>query len=174
MRRVVLVLLLALGCDILDSPGTESDGPAPTPDAPEVSEAADGIPVELTSVVDGDTIHVRLEDGSDERVRYIGIDTPEVAHAEGEVSERFGDEATEENRRLLGDGELRLVLDVEERDRFGRLLAYVYVGEAMVNEALVREGYARTLTIPPNVRHVDRFREAEREARDANLGLWSR
>ncbi len=179
MRRVVARLAcavaLVVGCDRgADEPIAATDGPTGAPDAPSPPpEAPAGIAAELLRVVDGDTIGVRL-DGRDERVRYIGIDTPEVAHREGEVSEPFGDAATDANRRLLGDGALRLVMDVEERDRYGRLLAYVYVGETMVNEELLREGFARVLTVPPNVRHVERFLDAEREARDASRGLWSR
>jgi micrococcal nuclease len=80
------------------------------------------------------------------------------------------------NRRLVEGQRVRLELDVQQRDQYGRLLAYVYVprdtGEAMVNAMLVRMGYAQTMTIPPNVRYAESFRGLEREARQAGRGLW--
>lgn len=166
--RVLLIALLLGACDEWSPPPREDLSPSP----PSEPDARAGTEVALLGVVDGDTIRVRFEGGS-ERVRYIGIDTPEVAHAPGETSEPLGDAATEANRRLLGEGPVRLVFDVERRDRYGRLLAYVYAGEAMVNEVLLREGWARTLTIPPNVRHAERFTAAQRDARAARLGLWA-
>jgi len=167
--RLALVLALTLAsAACADERREVSEEPPPaSPTAEPVGRAA-----ELVRVVDGDTIRVRFE-GREERVRYIGIDTPEIAHGDGEVSEPFGDAATEANRRVLRTGALRLVFDVEERDRYGRLLAYVYAGDTMVNEALLREGFAQVLTVPPNVRHAERFRGIQREARAAGRGLWA-
>jgi micrococcal nuclease len=123
-------------------------------------------------VVDGDTIQVRLG-ARVEKVRYIGINTPEVHHpAKGE--EPGGREATEVNRRLVEGKRVRLELDVRERDRYGRLLAYVWVGDVMVNAELVRLGYAQVMTIPPNVRYQETLLKLQREARDAGRGLWPR
>jgi micrococcal nuclease len=123
-------------------------------------------------VVDGDTIHVRLG-ARVEKVRYIGINTPEVHHpTKGE--EPGGREATEVNRRLVEGKRVRLELDVRERDRYGRLLAYVWVGDVMVNAELVRLGYAQVMTIPPNVRYQETLLKLQREARDAGRGLWPR
>lgn len=125
----------------------------------------------VTRVTDGDTIHVRIED-RDERVRYIGVDTPETEHSP-RGPQPFGEEASEANRRLVEGQHVRLVLDVEERDRYGRLLAYVHLEDGtFVNATLVREGYAKQLTVPPNVRHAEEFRRLEREARQARRGLW--
>lgn len=126
---------------------------------------------ELLRVVDGDTIVVRLAGGREERVRYLGIDTPETVHPQKPV-EWMGAEATAENRRLLESGPLRLVTDVEKRDRYGRLLAYVWAGPAFVNWELVRNGYAYVSTVPPNVRFAKEFVRAQRAARAAGLGLW--
>jgi micrococcal nuclease len=126
----------------------------------------------VTRVVDGDTIHVRV-DGEDETVRYIGVDTPETVKPNTPV-QCFGKKASAYNHRLV-DGELvRLRFDVERRDRYGRLLAYVYRRKdgLFVNDALVRNGYATTLTIPPNVAHAGDFRALERRAREAQRGLW--
>lgn len=125
----------------------------------------------VTQVIDGDTIEVEV-DGSRERVRYIGIDTPERDDERPEVR-AMARRATEANRRLVGGRRVRLEFDAEERDRYGRLLAYVWVGDTLVNERLLREGYAQLLTIPPNVRYAERFLAAQREAREEGLGLWS-
>jgi micrococcal nuclease len=123
-------------------------------------------------VVDGDTIYVNLA-GRDEKVRYIGMDTPEVHHPRrGE--EPGGREAARLNRQLVEGRTVRLELDVQHRDRYGRLLAYVYVGDVMVNAELVRRGYAQAMTVPPNVRHASLFLKREREAREAGRGLWAR
>jgi len=124
-------------------------------------------------VVDGDTIKVRLG-GRVERVRYIGMDTPESVKP-GTPVQCFAKKASAENERLVAGREVRLVPDVEQRDRYGRLLAYVYPasGGPMVNEVLVRRGYARPLTIPPNVRHAEQFVALAGQAREAGRGLWS-
>jgi len=112
-----------------------------------------------------------------EKVRYIGIDTPEVHHpTRGE--EPGGRAATEINRSLVGDRPVRLEPDVQLRDRYGRLLAYVWVtrpdgAELMVNAELVRLGYAQVLTVPPNVRHAELFRKLAAEAREQRRGLWA-
>ena len=119
----------------------------------------------MTRVVDGDTIEVEVG-GRAERVRYIGIDTPEWTDERPEVRARAR-AATEANRRLVAGRRVRLELDVETRDRYGRLLAYVWVGDTLVNEALVRDGHAEPHTVPPNVRYAERFRTAAREARIA-------
>jgi micrococcal nuclease len=103
----------------------------------------------VTQIVDGDTIDVELQ-GRHERVRYIGIDTSETKHPSQGV-EPYGPEATEANRRLVGGQMVRLEFDVQPRDQYGRLLAYVYVGEVMVNAELMRQGYALLSTYPPNV-----------------------
>jgi micrococcal nuclease len=124
----------------------------------------------VVRIVDGDTIHVRIG-GRLERVRYIGVNTPEVHHpTKGE--EPGGREAAEVNRRLVTGQAVRLELDVQERDRYGRLLAYVWVGNVMINAELVRLGYAQVMTIPPNVRYQAMFLKLQREAREAGRGLW--
>jgi micrococcal nuclease len=127
----------------------------------------------VVRVVDGDTIAVSL-DGRAERVRYIGIDTPESVKP-GTPVQCYAHKAAAENARLVARERVRLVLDVEARDRFGRLLAYVYRVRdgAFVNAALVRGGFARTLTIPPDVRFAERFRALAAQARRAGRGLWS-
>ena len=139
-----------------------------------LASAAGPRPVEgpVVKIVDGDTIHVRIGDRV-ERVRYIGVNTPEVHHPErGE--EPGGRAATEVNRQLVSGHQVRLELDVRARDRHGRLLAYVWVGDTMVNAELVRRGYAQVMTVPPNVRYQQLFLQLQRDAREAGRGLWRR
>ncbi len=124
----------------------------------------------MARVVDGDTIEIEL-DGERERVRYIGIDTPESDDPRP-IVRRLARRATEANAELVAGRRLRLEFDVERRDRYGRLLAYVWVGDTLVNERLVREGHARVFTYPPNVRYAERFLAAERVARLEGRGAW--
>lgn len=124
----------------------------------------------VVKVVDGDTIHVRIGNRV-EQVRYIGINTPELHHPrKGE--EPGGREAGLKNGELVAHTRVRLELDVQSRDRYGRLLAYVWVGDVMVNAELVRLGYAQVMTVPPNVRYQALFLKLQREAREAARGLW--
>lgn len=136
--------------------------------------AAPAAAAELTGVVvrvvDGDTIHVRLPDRV-EKVRYIGVNTPEIHHPT-RGREPGGEEALRVNEDLVSGRLVRLELDVQSRDRYGRLLAYVWVGDLMVNAELVRRGFAQTMTVPPNVRHQGLFLRLEREARALGRGLW--
>lgn len=161
MRRLALLLLFAVlaACD--------SGGGNAAPGSLQQN-------AELRTVVDGDTITVHI-DGRTERVRLIGIDTPETKKPDTPV-ECFGPEASAFTTKLLPVGTpLHLQRDVEARDKYGRLLAYVYrVKDGMfVNLEIIAKGYARLLTIPPNVTHVDRFVTAARDAQRQNLGLWS-
>jgi micrococcal nuclease len=127
---------------------------------------------QVVRVVDGDTIRVRVGD-REERVRYIGVDTPESARP-GTPVECFARRAAAENARLVDGRRVRLEPDAEARDRYGRLLAYVFRVEdgRMVNESLVRGGYAVPLTIAPNDRYAERFEHAAGEARGSRRGLW--
>jgi micrococcal nuclease len=136
--------------------------------------AGGAAPARVLRVVDGDTIHVRL-DGRDETVRYIGVDTPESVKPHTPV-QCFAKAASAANARLVRGRTVRVVPGAEARDRYGRLLAYVYrAGDgAFVNARLLAWGYARTLTIAPNDRFATRFAAVERAARKAGRGLWSR
>jgi len=131
-----------------------------------------GLEGTVVRVVDGDTIHVRVG-AHVEKVRYIGVNTPEVHHPTKGV-EPGGREAAAVNRRLVQGQGVRLELDVQERDRYGRLLAYVWVGGVMINAELVRLGYAQVMTVPPNVRYQEMFLKLQREAHQAGRGLWRR
>lgn len=113
-------------------------------------------------VIDGDTIE--FEDGT--RVRYIGMDTPEAGDC-------FSQESTEENKKLVEGKKVKLETDVQKLDKYGRLLAYVFVGETFVNEELVRRGVAQVLTYPPDVKYTEKLVAAQKEAREKKLGLWA-
>jgi micrococcal nuclease len=128
---------------------------------------------QVVRVVDGDTIRVRL-DGHTERVRYIGVDTPESVKP-GTPVQCFAKRASAANAALVAGRRVRLVGDVEQRDRYGRLLAYVYrePDGAFVNARLVRDGYARPLRIAPNLAHAHEFDGLARNARHARRGLWA-
>ena len=128
--------------------------------------------VRVVQVVDGDTIRVETPSG-EEAVRYIGIDTPESVKP-GSPVECFAKRASAFNERLVGGERVRLVRDVEARDRYGRLLAYVYRERdgLFVNAEVVRRGYATAATFPPNVAHEDELRRLARKARLSGRGLW--
>ncbi|MBI3989509.1 MAG: thermonuclease family protein [candidate division NC10 bacterium] len=120
----------------------------------------------VTRVTDGDTLEVRIG-GRQEKVRLIGVDAPEKGQGV------WGEKATEFTRERALKHPVRLELDTRERDRYGRLLAYLYVDGSMLNEELVKEGLAMLLTIPPNVRYADRFVRLQREARRREVGIWN-
>jgi micrococcal nuclease len=128
-------------------------------------------PAVVTRVVDGDTIYVEIA-GTEHRLRYIGIDTPELANF-GEPTECFGTEAHEYNRRLVEGQTVGLEKDVSETDEFGRLLRYVWLGNEMVNARLVGDGYASAVTYPPDVRYAEMLAALQGEAREAGRGLWA-
>jgi micrococcal nuclease len=163
------VALAATAACSLERRGASNRPSAPT--GPRPGEAV------VVRVVDGDTVRVRFPGATDdESVRLLGIDTPET-HGPGGLRECFGREASQHTSALLPPGEhVRLVRDAEARDRYGRLLAYVYRSrdDLFVNLALATDGFATTLTYPPNVAHRDELVAAVGAARDRNLGLWGR
>ncbi|HAA90521.1 MAG: Nuclease (SNase domain protein) [Thermoanaerobacterales bacterium 50_218] len=138
-------------------------------------------PAVVTKVVDGDTVYVEFN-GREEKVRLIGVDTPETKHPEIR-KEPFGEEASLYTKQKLLGRRVYLELDLQKRDRYGRLLAYVWlvlpdsfseeeVREKMFNAHLLLEGYAQVMTVPPNVRYAEFFREFQEEARETGKGLW--
>ncbi len=159
--------LLALAPLALFGP-CDGDGSEPQGDGAPRPETLSG---RVVGVSDGDTIQVRLADGSVETVRYIGVDTPESVDPEEPV-QCYAHRAAEFNRRLVEGRLVRLRFDAERRDVYGRLLAYVYVGHRFVNAALVRRGFARTLEIAPNDSKAPLFARLAAAAGRAARGLW--
>lgn len=126
----------------------------------------------VTRAVDGDTIVI----ASGEKVRYIGIDTPETVDPRRTVG-CFGKEASDENKKLVEGKIVLLTKDVSEKDKFDRLLRFVYIKQdngslVFVNDFLVRNGFAKASTFPPDVKFAAQFVEAEKEARENQRGLW--
>jgi micrococcal nuclease len=161
---VLFALLAAVGAGALDGlGGREAHGPL---------HPGARLAGTVTRVVDGDTVHVRVG-ARDETVRYIGMDTPETVKPHTPV-QCFGQAASAANRRLVAGARVDLRLDAEARDRYGRVLAYVYRHRdgLFVNAALVRGGFATILTIPPNVSHAADLRGLQRDARARRRGLW--
>lgn len=156
---VALVAIGVRGCEEGGGDGGAGGGPGKQ------------VRAEVVDVVDGDTIEVSL-DGEIEDVRYIGVDTPESV-TPGEPVECFGEAASRENARLVRGETVRLVFDSERRDRYGRLLAYVHVGDVFVNGELVAGGFARTLEIEPNTARAERLERLERAAGSEGRGLWA-
>jgi len=153
---------------------------APTAPTPVPEPAIQTVAVAVTHVTDGDTIDVRMPDGSTESVRFIGVDTPETAFG----TEPYGAEASTFTSRALADRTVYLEIDAARRDRYGRLLAHVWlevprqVDDAEIrahlfNAHLLLAGYANLMTIPPNVKYVDYLAGYESEARAASVGLWA-
>ena len=160
---------------------TPPPSPSPTPFfqiTPVATSSAmvevEGERVVVTRVVDGDTIEI----SSGKTVRFIGIDTPETVDPRRSVG-CFGKEASNKTKDLLSGRQIILQKDVSETDKYRRLLRYIFLplpdGRILfVNDYMVREGYAKALTYPPDVKYNEQFRQAEREAREGNRGLWER
>ncbi len=120
-------------------------------------------------VIDGDTIEVE----SLGKIRYIGIDTPELATKDA-PAEYYAQEAKRANQKLLEVHQVRIETDLQATDSYGRTLAYVYVGDLFVNAYLIEKGYARVMTIPPNVKYKNLFEALEQEASEEKQGIWGR
>ncbi len=137
-----------------------------------VASQADSTTVQVVRIIDGDTIRVCCVFGDRVTVRYIGVDTPETHHPMKGV-EHYGMEAAEANRKQVDGKTVRLEFDVQEQDRYGRLLAYIYLEDGtFVNAWLVENGYAMVMTFPPNVKYEALFLRLQREAREEGRGLW--
>ena len=147
--------------------------PSPTSSAVNI----EGEKALVTKVIDGDTIKVSM-DGKEVTVRILGVDTPETVDPRKSV-QCFGKEASNETKSLLSGKVVVLQKDISDRDKYDRLLRYVFLplddGRILfVSDYLVREGFAQVLTIPPDVKYADQFLEAQRQAREAKEGLWGK
>ena len=169
----IALLLVAVVVLLADRAGDDGGGePAREPPARGEAGAGQGdvARARVVRVIDGDTIEVEIG-GSTEDVRYIGVDTPETVKP-GTPVQCFGPQASEHNHELVEGQAVRLRFDAERRDVYGRLLAYVHVRDLFVNAALLRRGYATTLTIPPNDSQAARFARIEQAAARDGRGLW--
>lgn len=129
----------------------------------------------VMEVVDGDTIVAEIN-GQKVKIRYIGVDTPETVDPRRPVG-CFGKEASDINKNLVSGKQIYLEKDVSNTDKYNRLLRYVYIknGEnyLLVNDYLVRYGYAYASEYPPDIKYSERFLQAQQEAVEQNRGLWS-
>jgi micrococcal nuclease len=158
LRSLIAALIVLTACS---GPGSE----------PHTSATAAGELATVARVVDGDTFIAKPSTGRAFRVRLIGVDTPETVKPRTPV-QCFGPEASAYATHVLTGRQVRLVYDVDRYDRYGRALAYVYVGDDFFNLDLVRRGYAVLMTIPPDVAHAGEFVAAQAAARAADRGLW--
>ncbi len=126
----------------------------------------------VTRVVDGDTFWV--DDGSEKglKIRLIGVNTPEINHPY-KGAEYYGKEASDYTKSLLTGKKVKLVYDIDRFDKYGRTLAYVYLKNGtFLNADLLINGYAKVLTVAPNVKYAEEFKQLERKARKEKVGLW--
>lgn len=148
-RWIIVAVALLAGCSLEEPSG-------------DPGSSVDGEVARVVQVIDGDTIDVDIA-GEEFRVRYIGVNTPErdqICYAE----------AVRANRALVDNQVVTLVTDTSDTDQFGRLLRYIYVGETLVNEALIRDGWAEVVRYPPDTRYYDRLRDLEQQAAQAGRG----
>ncbi|MHB8918681.1 MAG: thermonuclease family protein [Desulfocucumaceae bacterium] len=165
---IIIVIILLAGCSG-SGVNTGRAGSAGKASVPPGGEGRNW--VRVARVIDGDTFEIANR-GKPERVRLIGVDTPESVKPDSPV-EPYGIEASKYTKELIGGKMVRLEFDVQERDKYGRLLAYVYLEDGtMVNAKLLEEGMAVIMTIPPNVRMADTFLKIQRKAREEKKGLW--
>lgn len=122
-------------------------------------------------VVDGDTIVISYL-GKEEKVRLIGVDTPESVHSDASKNTPYGKIASDYTKEQLTGKTIQLEFDVQERDKYGRLLAYVYIDGKMYNKTLLEKGHAKVATFPPNVKYVEEFQKLERKAQEEQVGMW--
>lgn len=129
--------------------------------------------VKVARVVDGDTFEIANR-GKTEKVRLIGVDTPETVKPNSKV-EPYGPEASSYTKKLIEGKKVRLEFDVQERDKYGRVLAYVYLEDGtFLNARLLEEGLATIMTVPPNVRMADYFLGLQKKAQKAKKGIWEK
>lgn len=153
-----------------------SPSPSAVPTVAPVSTGSKMIPAKIVRVVDGDTMKVSFNESGkvkEETIRLLLVDTPESVDPEKPV-QPFALEASKFAKDTLNEKEVRLELDVSERDKYGRLLCYLYIGDKMFNEMLLENGYARVAYIyPPNVKYVDQFRDIQKAAQLKGVNIWS-
>lgn len=127
---------------------------------------------DVVKIFDGDTIVININN-KNETVRLLGIDTPESVHPNPKKNTKYGKMASLYTKKLLTGKKVSIELDVQKRDKYKRLLAYVYLNNKMVNETIIENGFAKPLTIAPNVKYTKKFTKLFQKARKNKKGLWS-
>lgn len=150
---LLCMLVLLAGCEGEEKPSKITD---------------QNVEATVVEVIDGDTIKVEFQ-GEEYSVRYIGINTPEIAHG-NQPGEECGLQATDANARFVAGQTVRLERDVSDTDVFGRLLRYVYIGDLMINKMLLQSGWAEVVSYPPDTREYETFRQMEENAAAVNVG----
>lgn len=130
------------------------------------------VEAKVLRVVDGDTLKIQIAD-KDYKVRLLGVDTPESVSPKKEKNTKEGKIASEYTKKNLEGKDIVLEFDVSPYDRYGRLLAYVYVDGICYNEKLLEEGYAKVMMISPNVKNSKYYRQIEKQAKENNVGFWN-
>jgi micrococcal nuclease len=178
----LLVILSAACGDVATTITSDATGIATLDNSPRASGSITPAPgatlvdARFVRIVDGDTIIVRLG-GSDERVRLIGINTPELNKPDGPV-ECYATEASKQTEALIDDanGAIQLERDVSETDQYGRLLRYVWLvtpqGKQLLNEELVAGGFARSISYRPDIKYQSTLNRDQNDARNHGRGLW--
>ncbi|MVQ39773.1 thermonuclease family protein [Paenibacillus anseongensis] len=175
---IALTVFIVTGCSQQTAVPTVVVSPSPSASTTPASVPADSkmIPAKIVRVVDGDTMKVSFQESGkvkEETIRLLLVDTPESVAPDKPV-QPFALEASKFAKDTLTDKDVRLELDVSERDKYGRLLCYLYIGDKMFNEMLLENGYARVAYIyPPNVKYVDKFREIQKAAQLKGVNIWS-
>ncbi|NOU95637.1 nuclease [Paenibacillus sp. LMG 31456] len=193
-KAIILILLASLtsGCVIATKdqptivPAAQTATQATPAAAPIANQPAEATPLptaapapaekkfieaKVKRVIDGDTIEIIINN-KEETVRMILVDTPETKKPNTPV-QPFGPEASTFTKETLEGKDIKLERDVTERDQYKRLLYYVYIGDKMFNEMLLEKGLARVAVYPPDVKYVDQFREIQKNAQMAKIGIWS-
>jgi micrococcal nuclease len=178
---ITLLLGIATGCTIAE-PSTSDPVPSITTSSNPKSDVTGKNPEEdnrrlldakVTRVVDGDTMKLTI-DGKKETVRLLLVDTPESVNPNIPEPQPFAIEASNFAKKMLTNKDVQIELDVSERDKYGRLLCYLYIDGKMFNEILLEQGYARVAYVfAPNTKYVDQFRAIQDKAREKEIGIWS-
>jgi micrococcal nuclease len=178
---ITLLLGIATGCTIAE-PSTSDPVPSITTSPNPKSDVTGNNPEEdnrrlldakVTRVVDGDTMKLTI-DGKKETVRLLLVDTPESVNPNIPEPQPFAIEASNFAKKMLTNKDVQIELDVSERDKYGRLLCYLYIDGKMFNEILLEQGYARVAYVfAPNTKYVDQFRAIQDKAREKEIGIWS-
>ncbi len=168
---LIAALIFTAGCSALEALSADVKQEGEPTDIQAPTAVAEGTYL-VTRVVDGDTIELDYA-GVKEKVRMIGIDTPESVHPDQAKNTDYGKISSEFTKENLEGQYISLEFDVEERDKYGRLLAYVYLDDEMFNATLLQQGHAMVYTFPPNVAYADYFLELQTKAREDKLGLWA-